>query len=181
MGDNKGCCSGLSGTHISLYQGFVLAIPILITFALLFLFLLVCLRRQYLIQAETSHLRRNLRGQGGFIIPRTGLFTTKKGALNKSIQDELPVIIFNEKLRTATADNQCAVCLGDYQKNEVLRQLPVCSHIFHKDCVDEWLVKKLHMPTVSHPSVPTRDIAHNGTSPPLSTMAAAASIYHTYY
>jgi hypothetical protein len=30
----------------------------------------------------------------------------KKGALNKSIQDELPVIIFNEKLRTATADNQ---------------------------------------------------------------------------
>jgi hypothetical protein len=150
MGDNKGCCSGLSGTHLSLYQGFVLAIPILITFALLFLFLLVCLRRQYLIQAETSHLRRNLRGQGGFIIPRTGLFTSngmqQKGGLNKSIRDELPVIIFNEKLRTATADNQCAVCLGDYQKDEVLRQLPVCSHIFHKDCVDEWLVKNSSCP-----------------------------------
>jgi hypothetical protein len=133
------------------------------------------LRRQYLIQAETSHLRRTLRGQGGFIIPRTGLFTTvrissqdgdlicsyhdccklfdsqiihvsqnwiwvfpatpqsgwfswalaiglcsissvtlqqngmqQKGGLNKSIRDELPVIIFNEKLRTAIADNQWA-------------------------------------------------------------------------
>jgi hypothetical protein len=30
----------------------------------------------------------------------------QKGGLNKSIWDELPVIIFNEKLRTATADNQ---------------------------------------------------------------------------
>jgi hypothetical protein len=41
---------------------------------------------------------------------------------------------------------RCAVCLGDYQKNEVLRQLPVCSHIFHKDCVDEWLVKNSTCP-----------------------------------
>lgn len=41
---------------------------------------------------------------------------------------------------------RCVVCLGDYQKNETLQQLPVCSHIFHKACVDEWLANNSTCP-----------------------------------
>ncbi len=35
---------------------------------------------------------------------------------------------------------RCAVCLADYQNNEKLQQLPICSHAFHKECIDQWLV-----------------------------------------
>ena len=33
----------------------------------------------------------------------------------------------------------CAVCLGDYEDGEMIRQLPDCHHHFHQDCIDQWL------------------------------------------
>ena len=33
----------------------------------------------------------------------------------------------------------CAVCLGDYESGEMIRQLPDCHHHFHQDCIDQWL------------------------------------------
>ncbi|XP_074320116.1 E3 ubiquitin-protein ligase At1g63170-like [Silene latifolia] len=32
----------------------------------------------------------------------------------------------------------CCICLTKYKEKEEIRQLP-CSHIFHKNCVDQWL------------------------------------------
>lgn len=42
----------------------------------------------------------------------------------------------------------CSICLCDYETDEVLRELPcaVGRHVFHADCVDEWLTQKLSCP-----------------------------------
>lgn len=32
----------------------------------------------------------------------------------------------------------CAICVDEFQENVVVRELP-CGHIFHPDCIDEWL------------------------------------------
>lgn len=31
------------------------------------------------------------------------------------------------------------MCLGDYQADDRLQQIPVCGHTFHMDCIDLWL------------------------------------------
>ncbi|KAJ1962324.1 hypothetical protein IWQ62_003566 [Dispira parvispora] len=36
----------------------------------------------------------------------------------------------------------CGVCMCDFNLGDLVRQLP-CHHIFHPDCVDEWLTKKV--------------------------------------
>lgn len=32
---------------------------------------------------------------------------------------------------------RCLVCLEEYQVTEELRQLNECSHVFHRECIDE--------------------------------------------
>lgn len=46
----------------------------------------------------------------------------------------------------APEDSSCCICLNEYELLQELRVLP-CSHHFHKDCVDEWLLVNSTCPT----------------------------------
>jgi hypothetical protein len=37
--------------------------------------------------------------------------------------------------------NTCAICLGDYEIEELLLVFPKCRHSFHKDCILLWLTR----------------------------------------
>ncbi|GJM98261.1 hypothetical protein PR202_ga15251 [Eleusine coracana subsp. coracana] len=51
----------------------------------------------------------------------------------------LPAYAYEKK---GGADD-CAVCLGELQRGEDVKQLPACAHLFHDACVDAWL--RLHV------------------------------------
>lgn len=34
---------------------------------------------------------------------------------------------------------RCSVCLGDYNAEDRLQQIPACGHAFHMECIDLWL------------------------------------------
>ncbi|EME79641.1 uncharacterized protein MYCFIDRAFT_87921 [Pseudocercospora fijiensis CIRAD86] len=36
-------------------------------------------------------------------------------------------------------DQRCLVCLCDFETKEVARKLVKCNHLFHKECIDQWL------------------------------------------
>ncbi|KAI8614482.1 hypothetical protein BC830DRAFT_382761 [Chytriomyces sp. MP71] len=45
----------------------------------------------------------------------------------------------NEADLPAGAATNCAICFCDFEEGEVIREL-ACAHIFHKECIDPWLV-----------------------------------------
>ena len=40
----------------------------------------------------------------------------------------------------------CTICLEDAAEGEKMRRITACSHCFHVDCIDPWLMKKSTCP-----------------------------------
>ncbi|KAG8098450.1 hypothetical protein GUJ93_ZPchr0013g35379 [Zizania palustris] len=62
-----------------------------------------------------------------------------------------PEVVYGEarkegKAKKGTTCTCCSVCLDNYGDGDVLRMLPECGHLFHRECVDPWLRK--------HPTCP---------------------------
>lgn len=47
----------------------------------------------------------------------------------------------NDIILHKISGNICPICYEGFQKNEYIRTLPICNHLFHKRCVDKWLRK----------------------------------------
>lgn len=54
-----------------------------------------------------------------------------------------------KRLRRASETDEdsekCTICLSQFEVDNDVRRLP-CMHLFHKDCVDQWLVTNKHCP-----------------------------------
>ncbi|KAE8779295.1 putative RING-H2 finger protein ATL71 [Hordeum vulgare] len=62
-----------------------------------------------------------------------------------------PEVVYGEARKSknrklGTTCTCCSVCLDNYGDGDVLRMLPDCGHLFHRECVDPWLRK--------HPTCP---------------------------
>ncbi|GMI89833.1 Arabidopsis Toxicos en Levadura 7 [Hibiscus trionum] len=117
--------------ELKLYQAFIFSVPIFFAFILLFMFYLFYLRRR---RADWSSLRmRTSPGLDSADIP----MSMAELGLKKEVREMLPIIIYRETF--SIRDTQCSVCLGDYQAEDKLQQIPACGHTFHMDCIDHWL------------------------------------------
>ncbi|XP_048612017.1 LOW QUALITY PROTEIN: E3 ubiquitin-protein ligase BIG BROTHER [Brassica napus] len=50
---------------------------------------------------------------------------------------------WEKKKRFVADDSQCSICLVDYENGDKIATLTPCkcNHIYHKDCISEWLKK----------------------------------------
>ncbi|EEF31275.1 RING-H2 finger protein ATL66 [Ricinus communis] len=60
--------------------------------------------------------------------------------LESTIMHSLPITQFKNKKEEEprVSNNECAVCLGEYEEGEWLKHLPNCAHVFHVACIDTW-------------------------------------------
>ncbi|PWA60529.1 Zinc finger, RING/FYVE/PHD-type [Artemisia annua] len=73
------------------------------------------------------------------------LFRLQDSGLDQSFIDSLPV--FDYKNITGIKDPfDCAVCLCEFSPHDKLRLIPICSHAFHIQCIDTWLLSNSTCP-----------------------------------
>jgi hypothetical protein len=64
------------------------------------------------------------------------MLSRRRGLSHETI-DRVPKFTWEEG-RGGNTQTQCMVCLSNFAAGEEVRQLP-CSHVFHANCIDEWL------------------------------------------
>jgi hypothetical protein len=38
---------------------------------------------------------------------------------------------------------ECVICFEEFQQGVSVRKIPICQHVFHSKCIDEWFKAKL--------------------------------------
>ncbi|XP_074265013.1 putative E3 ubiquitin-protein ligase RHA4A [Silene latifolia] len=122
--------------QIKLYQAFIFSIPILFSIILFLLFYLFYLKRR---AANNNVASQNPRIQLSAISSTRhhSAWNNNNVGIKGELKEKLQVIRFDDKVKAR--DSLCCVCLGEFEMEEELRQVRLCRHVFHGDCIYQWL------------------------------------------
>ncbi|KAG4117140.1 hypothetical protein ERO13_D12G210100v2 [Gossypium hirsutum] len=61
--------------------------------------------------------------------------------LDPELRQAFPTFYYStvKEFRREKYGLECAICLGEFEDEDMLRLLTICFHVFHKECVDLWL------------------------------------------
>ncbi|GLJ39541.1 hypothetical protein SUGI_0807960 [Cryptomeria japonica] len=79
--------------------------------------------------------------------------------LERAVIESFPILSYSrvKGLKGPAKCSECVVCLTDFAEDEMLRLLPKCSHAFHPECIDGWLVTHTSCPVCRTSLVPVND------------------------
>ncbi|XP_026405570.1 E3 ubiquitin-protein ligase ATL4-like [Papaver somniferum] len=58
----------------------------------------------------------------------------------KGIRESTSSLSSASTAATTTATLDCAICISRFEKQDQLRLLPSCCHVFHSVCIDQWIL-----------------------------------------
>ncbi|KAG2623915.1 probable E3 ubiquitin-protein ligase ATL44 [Panicum virgatum] len=101
--------------------------------SLLAILLILCAIRWYLVRRSAT---RNAAAAAAAAEPDKKRST----GLDADAIAALPEFVYRKQEAADEAEErECAVCLGALADGDAARLLPLCMHVFHRDCVDVWL------------------------------------------
>ncbi|GAV72574.1 zf-RING_2 domain-containing protein [Cephalotus follicularis] len=136
-----------SGTRISPAVLFVIVILAVLFFISGLLHLLV----RFLVKHPSSNSSQSnsrypeISGSDALQRQLQQLFHLHDSGLDQAFIDALPVFQYKEIVGLKEPFD-CAVCLCEFTEKDKLRLLPMCSHAFHINCIDTWLLSNSTCP-----------------------------------
>ncbi|KAM7252612.1 hypothetical protein ACFE04_008121 [Oxalis oulophora] len=91
------------------------------------------------------------------------LFHLHDAGVDQSFIDTLPVFHYNAIIGLKKPFD-CAVCLCEFEPDDKLRLLPKCSHAFHMECIDTWLLSHSTCPLCRASLIPDFSSNNNSTN-----------------
>uniref|UniRef100_A0A2P2J6C9 RING-type E3 ubiquitin transferase n=1 Tax=Rhizophora mucronata TaxID=61149 RepID=A0A2P2J6C9_RHIMU len=136
-----------SGTRISPAVLFIIVILAVLFFISGLLHLLVRFLIKHPSSPAESQSNRLPEISGSDALQRQlqQLFHLHDSGLDQAFIDALPVFLYKE-IMGLKEPFDCAVCLCEFSEKDKLRLLPMCSHAFHINCIDTWLLSNSTCP-----------------------------------
>ncbi|XP_027121338.1 RING-H2 finger protein ATL46-like [Coffea arabica] len=97
--------------------------------------------------SAVSQSNRNRETSGSHALQRQlqQLFHMHDSGLDQALIDALPIFYYKD-IMGLKEPFDCAVCLCEFSDQDMLRLLPLCSHAFHLNCIDTWLLSNSTCP-----------------------------------
>lgn len=93
----------------------------------------LCVTFAYLIVVAITNYLRNRRDSNND--------DSKHQPLVMMQLEAMPVVAYGS-CSSRLGEDACSICLGEYDEGAEVRELPECRHLFHKGCVDRWLLTR---------------------------------------
>ncbi|XP_010929214.1 RING-H2 finger protein ATL13 [Elaeis guineensis] len=100
------------------------------------------------------------------------LFHLHDAGVDQSFIDTLPVFLYKAIIGLKDPFD-CAVCLCEFEADDKLRLLPKCSHAFHMECIDTWLLSHSTCPLCRRSLFP--DLSPNNSCSPIVLVLESGS------
>ncbi|OWM65874.1 hypothetical protein CDL15_Pgr015299 [Punica granatum] len=100
------------------------------------------------------------------------LFHLHDAGVDQSFIDTLPVFYYKAIIGLKDPFD-CAVCLCEFEAKDKLRLLPKCSHAFHMECIDTWLLSHSTCPLCRSNILP--DFSPNSSCSPIVLVLESGS------
>ncbi|KAK9097968.1 hypothetical protein Syun_025013 [Stephania yunnanensis] len=100
------------------------------------------------------------------------LFHLHDSGVDQSYIDTLPVFLYKAIIGLKNPFD-CAVCLCEFEAEDKLRLLPKCSHAFHLECIDTWLLSHSTCPLCRGSLLP--EFPQNGNCSPVVLVLESGS------
>ncbi|GKV22310.1 hypothetical protein SLEP1_g32191 [Rubroshorea leprosula] len=100
------------------------------------------------------------------------LFHLHDAGVDQSFIDTLPVFHYKAIIGLKNPFD-CAVCLCEFEPEDKLRLLPKCSHAFHMECIDTWLLSHSTCPLCRATLLP--DFSPNNSCSPIVLVLESGS------
>ncbi|PWA56172.1 zinc finger, RING/FYVE/PHD-type [Artemisia annua] len=112
--------------------------------SLLSVFFMICVISAYFRHYALRHLRLASTTHGS----ETGSMRSTVHGLDPAVIASFASFLYSsvKGIKIGQTVLECAVCLNEFQDHETLRLLPKCNHVFHRECIDTWLVSHVTCP-----------------------------------